>query len=254
MPMTGWWGQQPAPNGYDAWARQEQGLNGRMSSDPTRPRLDPVTGQYVATQNQDMIVSDGGAPQVPPSFGGSSGQYPLVPGGPAPLMQPWSTPFQAPTAQTMELDPGYRFAVDEGNQGIQRSAAARGTLLTGGLLKALGRYNTGMAAQQYDTIYNRASNNYDRARDIFTSNQDRPFNMLRALSKDGQVSAQGLSGAGSSYAANQGNLLTGQGNVNAAGQVGSANAWGGAANDIANNAMLWFLMNRNRAPQTMAGT
>lgn len=253
--MTGWWGQQPAPDGYDAWARQEQALNGRQSWNPDRPRLDPVTGQYVTPENPGMIGYDGGGapggmPGGPGPMPGS--QYPLVPGGPAPLMQPWSTPFQAPTAQTMELDPGYRFAVDEGNQGIQRSAAARGTLLTGGLLKALGRYNTGMAAQQYDTIYNRASNNYDRARDIFTSNQDRPFNMLRALSQDGQVSAQGLSGAGSSYAANQGNLLTGQGNVNAAGQVGSANAWGGAANDIGQIALLEYL--RRRSPATYAGT
>ena len=51
--------------------------------------------------------------------------------------------------------PGYQFARDEGLQAIQRSAAAKGTLLTGGTLKGLARYGEGIADQLYNETYDR---------------------------------------------------------------------------------------------------
>ena len=51
--------------------------------------------------------------------------------------------------------PGYGFAFNEGMRGIQSSAAARGTLLTGGTLRGLARYGTGLADQLYGNTINR---------------------------------------------------------------------------------------------------
>lgn len=51
--------------------------------------------------------------------------------------------------------PGYQFAFNEGLRGIENSAAARGTLLTGGTLKALTRFGTGLADQTYGNAVNR---------------------------------------------------------------------------------------------------
>jgi len=47
--------------------------------------------------------------------------------------------------------PGYQFAFSEGQRAVQTGAASKGTLLTGGTLKALARYGTGLADQTYNT-------------------------------------------------------------------------------------------------------
>lgn len=52
--------------------------------------------------------------------------------------------------------PGYEWAKQQGMDAIQKSAAAKGTLLTGGTLKALEGYDTGLA----DQLYNNQFNNY----------------------------------------------------------------------------------------------
>lgn len=57
--------------------------------------------------------------------------------------------------QYLRSIPGYQFAFDEGQRAVQTSAAARGTLLTGGTLKALNRYGTGVADQTYDSAVRR---------------------------------------------------------------------------------------------------
>jgi hypothetical protein len=57
-------------------------------------------------------------------------------------------------------DPGYQFRLSEGLKGIERSAAARGTLLTGGTLKALGQYHQGLASQDFGDAWQRAMNTF----------------------------------------------------------------------------------------------
>ena len=44
----------------------------------------------------------------------------------------------------------YRFAFDQGQQAIERSAAAKGMLNSGNILAELVKYGQGMASQQYD--------------------------------------------------------------------------------------------------------
>ena len=51
--------------------------------------------------------------------------------------------------QAFQTSPGYQFALQQGVQGIQRGAAATGGIESGAEQKALQRYGTGMAQQEY---------------------------------------------------------------------------------------------------------
>jgi hypothetical protein len=55
---------------------------------------------------------------------------------------------QAPTLEQLQNMPGFQFAMDEGRKNLENSAAARGTLLTGGTLKDISTYGTNMALNQ----------------------------------------------------------------------------------------------------------
>ncbi len=50
--------------------------------------------------------------------------------------------------------PGYQFAFDEGNQALDRSAAARGGLLSGASMKAAQKFGSGLANQNYNQFIN----------------------------------------------------------------------------------------------------
>lgn len=75
--------------------------------------------------------------------------------------------------------------------------------------------------------YNRQMQRYSTAYGIFKDNQDTQFNRLVTLASLGNP--QGV-------ANNLGNLATSRGNAQAAGTVGSANAWNGAVGGITNTA------------------
>ncbi len=72
--------------------------------------------------------------------------------------------FQEPSLEDARNSPGYQFAFDQGQRAVQNSAAAKGTLLTGGTLKDLAQFGTGLADQTYGNVFNRAlavnSNNF----------------------------------------------------------------------------------------------
>ncbi len=50
--------------------------------------------------------------------------------------------------------PGYQFALQQGGQALDRSAAARGALLSGGQLKDLTAYGQGMGSQLFNQYFN----------------------------------------------------------------------------------------------------
>ena len=69
--------------------------------------------------------------------------------------------FRAPTPQELAANPSYQFRLQGGQQAIDRSAAARGTLRTGGTLKDLAEYGQNFASQEYESAYDRALREYD---------------------------------------------------------------------------------------------
>jgi hypothetical protein len=69
-------------------------------------------------------------------------------------------PFEAPTGESMLVDPSYQFRLSEGQRALDASAAARGTLRTGGHLKDTIGYGQQFASQEYGNIYDRAAQQY----------------------------------------------------------------------------------------------
>lgn len=56
----------------------------------------------------------------------------------------------APNYAAFNNSPGYQFALSQGNQAIDRTAAANGSLYTPNTLAMLSQYNTGYASQNYN--------------------------------------------------------------------------------------------------------
>jgi hypothetical protein len=147
-------------------------------------------------------------------------------------------------ASDYQADPGYAFRLSEGQKALDRQAAARGGLISGGALKAAQRYGQEMGSQEYQNAYNRAYTGYGT--DVARENQ--LYNRQAALAGIGQTSANLTGQFGAANAANVGNLMTGAGAAQAAGQVGIANAVTGGLgtylNYNQNTALLNALKNR----------
>jgi hypothetical protein len=118
-------------------------------------------------------------------------------------------------------DPGYNFRVGEGNKAIENSAAARGMQLSGANLKALNRYSQDFASNEFNNAYNR---------DL--TNKNRKFNYLTGQSGTGSQVTANSAGLGANMAGNVAENYLQAGNARAAGEVGSANAWGNAIGNV----------------------
>ena len=143
-----------------------------------------------------------------------------------------------------QADPGYAFRLAEGQKVLDRQAAARGGLISGGALRAAQRYGQEMGSQEFGNAYNRALTGYNT--DVARENQ--LYNRQAALAGIGQTATNLVGQAGQNYATNVGNLMTGAGAAQAAGQVGMANALTGGLGTYLNytqgNALLNALQNR----------
>ena len=143
-----------------------------------------------------------------------------------------------------QQDPGYAFRLSEGQKALDRQAAARGGLISGGALKAATRYGQDMGSQEYQNAFNRAYTGYGT--DVARENQ--LYNRQAAMAGIGQTSTNLMNQAGQNYASNAGNLITGGAAAQGAGQVGMANAFTGGLGTYLNytqgNALVNALKNR----------
>ena len=143
-----------------------------------------------------------------------------------------------------KADPSYGFRLSEGQKALDRQAAARGGLISGGALKAATRFGQEMGSLEFGNAYNRALTSYGT--DVARENQ--LYNRQAALAGIGQTSTNLVGQAGQNYATNVGNLMTGAGAATAAGQVGMSNALTGGLGTYLNytqgNALLDALRNR----------
>lgn len=184
-----------------------------------------------------------GRPLVNPGAGGN----PLTSGsGFGGLIAPWTQQFEAPTNVTEQNDPGYQFRLQQGQQALERSAAAKGNLLTGNTARDINSYGQDYASNEYNNVYNRALGQYQQNYNIFNQNQAKQYNALASLAGVGQTTAGQLGSAGQQAANNVGNILLTSGaqqgqQINnaaaarASGYVGAANAYGGALSGVGNN-------------------
>jgi hypothetical protein len=131
------------------------------------------------------------------------------------------------SSQNFMDDPSYQFMRDQGLQALQRSAAAKGTLLTGGTLKGLQRYAADYANNAYQGAFDR---------NLGVANLG-----LRAAGSLGEL--------GSSYGRNAGNLFEDLGEAQASGTVGKTNQWLGALGGLSEGINDWYGSRRtNRQP------
>ena len=127
-------------------------------------------------------------------------------------------------------DPGAGFRMAEGVKALDRSAAARGGLLSGATLKGVQRYGQDLGSQEYGNAFNRYVTRFNAN----TGERNQLYNRLAGVAGTGQTTAGQLASQGANMAGNVGNAYmtsaanTGNAAMAAAGQRQSA--FGGAAN------------------------
>lgn len=122
------------------------------------------------------------------------------------------------TQNFLQMDPGYGFRLSEGMKALERSAAARGGLVSGATMKGLQRYGQDLASQEYGAAYNR----------------------LASLANVGPRAAGVMSDLGQNYATNVGNLMVGQGQTAANALLARGSAYQRGAGDIASLAGRYY--------------
>jgi len=122
-----------------------------------------------------------------------------------------------------QADPGYAFRLSEGTKALERSAAARGGLLSGGTGKALTRFGQEMGSQEYTNAFNR-----------YQSERTARLQPLQAMTGMGQSTAQQIGQQGQQMSSNVGDAITSGAAARASGYVGTANALTGGLNTYLN--------------------
>ena len=110
-------------------------------------------------------------------------------------------------------DPGYGFRLSEGMKALDRTAAARGGLLSGATLKGAQRYGQDLASQEYQNAFNR-----------YQTERAAQLNPLQSLAGVGQTAAGTLTNAYGAYGAQMGQNLQDIGSARASGYLGGQNA------------------------------
>lgn len=144
-----------------------------------------------------------------------------------------------------QADPGYSFRMSEGMKGLERSAAARGGLLSGGMLKGIQRFGQNLASDEYTNAFNR-----------YQTERNARLNPLQSLAGVGQTAAQQIGQAGQTMASNVGGAMQAGAAARASGYVGQTNALTGALNTGLNYYQNQQMLNRiapQQAPMTLGG-
>ena len=141
-----------------------------------------------------------------------------------------------------QADPGYAFRLGEGLKALERSAAARGGLMSGATGKALQRYGQDLGSQEYMNAFNR-----------YQTERSNLLNPLQSLAGVGQTSTNALGNAGQTMASNVGNAMMSAGAARASGYVGGANALTGGLGQYLNYRQGQDLLSTLRGNSTYGG-
>jgi hypothetical protein len=131
--------------------------------------------------------------------------------------------------EQFQQDPGYAFRMSEGMKGLERSAAARGGLLSGGTLKGIQRFGQDLASQEFQNAFNR-----------YGIERERRMAPLQSLAGVGQTTSQQLGAAGTGFANTLGNIGMNQANVQGNAAMARASAYGDTTNQLANLAGRYY--------------
>jgi len=166
------------PGGPGPWPPDYEDHNGPWAPAPEQPMV-PGVNQPLPPGNPTP------PPPGPGGGGGFTGSFnapdrmaypslPTVPNAPIPNLPAFAqapafsydpytapTPFKSPSVDDMLIDPSYNWRKAQGEESLQRWAAARGTLNDSGTAKSLLEYGGNAASQEYANIWNRDYNAYN---------------------------------------------------------------------------------------------
>lgn len=148
------------------------------------------------------------------------------------------------TMAQYQADPGYAFRLKRGIDALDRTAAARGGLLSGNTLRGVTEFGQDLASQEYQNAFNR-----------YQTERANILNPLQSLGGVGQTATNTLSNAagnlGAGMAGAYGNLgsalsanAMNTGNIRASGYMNQANALTGALGQGLNYYQNQQMMNR----------
>jgi hypothetical protein len=158
-------------------------------------------------------------------------------------MKPFLTAQFGPEQFGQYLDPSMAFRQRLGTQATERLANIGGGAISGNTLRALTDYGQNLASTEYGNAFNR-----------FQTERSNIYSTLANIAGMGQGAVNTGVTAGQNFAAGQTGLITGQAAANAAGTVGSANAYAGALGNLGNYAMLNSFMRPQGSPSAVTPT
>ena len=191
---------------------QEDALNRQISLN------EPFRQAGVASQNRLMTLL--GIKSPTPSVVGAAGSE-FVTDPNSPDFGKYARDF---SAADFTADPGYAFRLSEGMKALDRTAAARGGLLSGATFKGAERYGQGLASDEYQRAYERYNTN--------RANQLNP--LMGYATGPGMSATAASSNAAQNFGTQTGQNLQDVGTARASGYLGSANALSGALNTAGN--------------------
>lgn len=127
------------------------------------------------------------------------------------------------TYSDLTASPDYQFRLGEGLKALDRQAAMRGGLISGGAIKAAQTYGQDQASQEYNNAFNR-----------YQTNRTNMLQPLGNLITSGQNAAANTGTAAANYGTTAGSNITSGAAAQAAGGVGTANALTGGVNQYLN--------------------
>lgn len=165
---------------------------------------EPFRQTGLTAQNRMMALLGIGQDRTAPDFGKYAGDFGM-------------RDFQA--------DPGYGFRLSEGMKALERSAAARGGLLSGATMKGITRFGQDTASGEFMNAFNR-----------YQTNRSNQLNPLQSLMGAGQTSTNALTAAAGQTGAGMGSTYMGMGqgvaNAQMAGGAARASGYTGMANAL----------------------
>lgn len=153
--------------------------------------------------------------------------------------KPLFTAQFGPAEMAQYLDPSMEFRRKLGEQTTARMLNVGGGAISGNTLRGLEEFGQNLASTEFGNAFNR-----------FQNERTNIYNTLANIAGMGQQAVNTGVQASQQAASNLGQLAVGQGQAQAAGTVGSANALGGAVQGLGN----MFYLNQLMRPTTPAVT
>lgn len=117
------------------------------------------------------------------------------------------------TLANLVNDPGYQFRLQQGQNTLENSAAARGNLLSGAHLKDLQGYAQGMASQEGAAAYGREMNAYNNKQNQLANLMNMGFNAVGGQVGQQAQGVNNLANLAMQGGQSQANMYTQMGNV-----------------------------------------